>query len=180
MSASIITLNGKTPRVAEGTFVAPSAVLIGDVEIAEDASVWYHTVLDGRAAPIRIGARTNVQDQSRLITQSGGGAILVGADVLIGHTVSMHATKGDCVLEDEAFVGINAHVDSAVICSKSIVAACAEVRPGARVESGQMWGGAPAKLLRELRPGEDMWAKAGAGHYVHEAATHRAALQDID
>lgn len=177
MEPIIKAANGKKPNIHPSAFVAPTAVILGDVEIGPDASVWFHCLVDGREGKITIGARTNIQDGSRLRTV--GGNIEIGEDVLVGHSVTLLAENRDCSLEDESFVGIKSAVNSAVVRSKSIVAACGVVAPGTEIVSGEMWGGAPAQKLRDLKAGEDLWAKGGAAHYVHEAEVHTNALKTM-
>lgn len=174
----LIGFEGTAPRIDPAAFVAPGAIVIGDVEIGAGASIWYNCVLRGDVNRIRIGPRTNVQDGSVLHVDSPdeGGAghpTLIGADVLIGHLAMVHG----CVLHDRAFVGLGAIVmDGCAIESDAMLAAGAMLTPGKRIPAGQLWAGRPAKYLRDLRPEEIAANQAGVAHYVALAGRHRAAL----
>ncbi|MEM8987781.1 MAG: gamma carbonic anhydrase family protein [Pseudomonadota bacterium] len=173
MQPLILPYHGKTPKIDDAAFIAPGAVVVGDVEIGPDASVWYGCVLRGDAGAIRIGARSNVQDGTVIHMDDGGTPTLIGEDVLIGHKVMLHG----CTIEDRGFVGMSATVlDGAVVKSGGLVAANAFVTPGKTVSAGELWAGSPAKMIRELREGEDKWAELGAAHYVETGKKHIAAL----
>ncbi|GAB4536398.1 MAG: gamma carbonic anhydrase family protein [Parvularculaceae bacterium] len=176
MKPLILPFEGKTPKIHDTAFIAPGAVLIGDVEIGPEASVWYNCVLRGDVNAIRIGARSNIQDGSVLHADApdvGGSPCIIGEAALIGHLCMLHG----CRIENNGFVGMKATVlDGVVVQSGAIVAACAFVTPGKVVKTGEMWAGAPAKMLRELKGAEDAWAAFGTDHYVKNAARHAAAL----
>lgn len=176
MEPIIKEANGKTPKIHASAFVAPTAVVLGDVEIGPEASIWFHCVIDGRKGNVTVGARSNVQDGSHVRVVRDGTKVVIGEDVLVGHSAVLIAEEQDCIVEDEGFIGIKSVVASAIVRSKSIVAACANVVSGSDVTSGEMWGGAPAHKLRDLRPGEEAWARGGSAHYVHESDVHRQAL----
>ncbi|MBV9931102.1 MAG: gamma carbonic anhydrase family protein [Alphaproteobacteria bacterium] len=177
--ATLIPFGGRAPRVDAEAFVAPGAVLIGDIEIGAEASVWYNCVLRGDVNRIRIGARTNIQDGSVLHVDSphpgaaAGHPTLIGEEVLIGHLAMVHG----CVLHDRAFVGLGAIVmDGCEIESFGMLAAGALLTPGKRIPAGQLWAGRPAKYVRDLTPAEREANLAGVFHYVELARAHRAAL----
>jgi len=177
--ATLIPFGGKAPRIAPDAFVAPGAVLIGDVEIGAEASIWYNCVLRGDVNRIRIGARTNIQDGSVLHVDSphagaeAGHPTIIGEEVLIGHLAMVHG----CILHDRAFVGLGAIVmDGCEIESFGMLAAGALLTPGKRIPSGQLWAGRPAKYVRDLTPAERDANLAGVFHYVELARAHRAAL----
>jgi carbonic anhydrase/acetyltransferase-like protein (isoleucine patch superfamily) len=108
----IYTLDGVTPKVAPDAFIAPTAAVIGDVEIGSETGVWFHCLVRGDLNYIRIGARTNIQDGAIIHVDSGGLAAVIGDDVTVGHNAVIHA----CTLKNRAFVGISATVlDGAVI-----------------------------------------------------------------
>jgi len=116
----LYTFEGKTPVVHPRAWVAPTAAVIGDVEIAEEASIWYHCVLRGDTNIIRIGPRTNIQDGTIVHVNAGRQSTIIGADVTVGHAAIIHA----CRLEDRAFVGMGATVlDDAVIEAGGVLAA---------------------------------------------------------
>jgi gamma-carbonic anhydrase len=163
--AQLIPFGGKAPRLDESAFVAPGAVLIGDIEIGPEASIWYNCVLRGDVNRIRIGARTNIQDGSVLHVDSPrpgtpeGLPTLIGEDVLIGHMAMVHG----CVLEDRAFVGLGAIVmDGCRIESDAMLAAGAMLTPGKTIPRGQLWAGRPAKYVRDLSESDLAGMRASA------------------
>jgi carbonic anhydrase/acetyltransferase-like protein (isoleucine patch superfamily) len=147
----IISYRGKRPKIAAGAFVAPTAVLAGDVEVAAGASVWFHCVLRGDVNFIRIGASSNVQDGTVIHCRTGGWPTLVGANVTIGHSVVLHA----CTLQDGAFVGMQAVVmDNCIIEEDAMLAAGALLSPGKIVKRRELWAGRPAKFARAVSDDE--------------------------
>ena len=180
MPALIMPHHGIAPKIATGVFVADTAVLIGDVEIAEGASIWFGCVLRGDGNSIRIGPRTNIQDGTiiHVNSQPDGGrgahsyACLIGSDVTVGHMALLHG----CTLEDGAFVGMKACVmDGVVVEGQAMVAAGALITPGKRVKRGELWAGSPAKPMRQLNDGELELFKWTAEHYVGRAREYRGA-----
>lgn len=175
---SIITLNGKTPRIHDTAFIAPGCRIIGDVEVGEGASIWYNCVIRGDVNFIRIGARSNVQDGSVIHCDSGFGdnagfPTIIGEDCLVGHMAMLHG----CVIEDRGFVGLGAIVmDGCVIESEAMLAAGAMLTPGKRISSGQLWGGRPAKYMRDLDAAFHIGNRMGVAHYVQNGAAHKAAI----
>lgn len=168
MPALIRPHHGVSPTIADSAFIAETAVIIGEVEIAEDASIWYGAVLRGDGNYIKVGARTNVQDGCIVHINSGLYPCLIGADITIGHGAIIHA----CTLEDECFVGMGAIVlDGAVVERHAMVAAGALVSPGKRVPAGELWAGNPAKKLRDLRPEDIEGFKASVTGYVDLSKT---------
>lgn len=166
----IVPYAGHTPKVADDAFVAPGVVLVGDVEIASQANVWFGCVLRGDVGPIRVGPRTNIQDLTMVHVDSKQYPTLIGADVTIGHNALIHA----CVLEDGSFVGMAATVmDGAVVEGGGMVAAGALVTPGKRVRKGELWGGSPARLLRELRPDDLANFGRTVAHYAEKGADYK-------
>ncbi|HUY67710.1 MAG TPA: gamma carbonic anhydrase family protein [Alphaproteobacteria bacterium] len=156
----ILPYRGITPKIDPRAFVAPGAVIIGDVEIGPDSSVWFGCVLRGDVNYIRIGSRTNIQDGTVIHTASGqqpasatskipkdGYPTIIGDDVTVGHMALLHA----CTLKDNSFVGMQAGVmDGAVIESHAMLAAGGLLTPGKTIPKGQLWAGTPAKYLRDL------------------------------
>jgi carbonic anhydrase/acetyltransferase-like protein (isoleucine patch superfamily) len=178
MDALILPFQGKTPRIHETAFIAPGAVIIGDVEIGPESSVWYGSVLRADLNKIIVGARSNIQDGSIIHVDDsahGGTPCIIGDDVLIGHKCMLHG----CTIEDKGFVGMCATVlDRAVVEGSGFLAAGAFLGGGKRLPAGEMWAGLPAKKIRDLKPGEDMMMLAGAAHYVQEAVAHQTAIND--
>ncbi len=166
MKPLIRTYKGVTPQIAEDAFIAENAVIIGDVEVGEQSSIWYGVVLRGDVERIRIGKRSNVQDGTIVHVTEGKFGTYIGDDVLIGHNAVVHG----CTLEDGAFVGMGAVVlDGAVVEGGAMVAAGALVAPGKRVKSGELWGGNPARKMRDLTPEQIKGLKMGTDHYVDVA-----------
>jgi carbonic anhydrase/acetyltransferase-like protein (isoleucine patch superfamily) len=176
----ILPFEGKTPKIHDSAFIAPGAMIIGDVEIGPEASIWYNCVVRADINFIRIGARSNVQDGSVLHVESdygdGGHPVIIGENVLIGHMAIVHG----CVLEDRAFVGMGSIVmDGCVIESDAMLAAGAMLTPGKRLPSRQLWSGRPAKFMRDLDDEAVRNMQRGVKGYVHEAALHTAALKAL-
>ncbi len=167
----ILPFAGAVPRLGRGVFVAPGAVVIGDVELGDEANVWFGCVIRGDDHFVRIGARTNVQDGTVIHVSKDTHPTVIGADVTIGHGVRLHG----CTLEDRCMVGIGAIVlDGAVVESGAIVAAGAVVSPGKRVKAGELWAGCPAKLARAVRDAEREFLRVNAAHYCGLARAYLA------
>ncbi len=165
----IYRLGEHEPRVAATAWVADSAAVIGRVELAEGASVWYGCVLRGDNDWLRIGRNSNVQDGSVLHTDSGI-ELLVGEGVTIGHQVMLHG----CSIGDGSLIGIQSVVmNRARIGRHCIVGAGALVTEGKEFPDGSMIMGAPAKVVRALKPEEIARLAGSAAHYVQQAERHR-------
>jgi carbonic anhydrase/acetyltransferase-like protein (isoleucine patch superfamily) len=171
----LLPYKDKFPKVAKGAFIAPGAVLVGDIEIGAGASVWYNCVLRGDVNRIRIDRDANVQDGT-VIHVDRDFPTLIGENVLIGHLAMVHG----CILEPGAFVGMKSTVmDGCLVESQGMVAAGALLSPGKRVGRGELWAGVPAKHRRDLTP-EEMEDMAGtAGRYVGYAQAHSRSLGDM-
>ena len=179
---TIIAIHGKAPRIHDSAFIAPGCRIIGDVEIGPDASIWYNCVLRGDVSRIVIGARSNVQDGSVLHCDPArpgdpdGSPLLIGEDVLIGHLAMVHG----CVLEDRAFVGLGAVVmNKARIGSDAMLAAGAMLTEGKVIEPRQLWGGRPARFMRELDDRAIAGMRMGTAHYVENGRHHRALVDPL-
>ncbi|WP_415882992.1 gamma carbonic anhydrase family protein [Neptuniibacter sp. QD72_48] len=166
---NVRTYQGFTPKLGERVFVDPSAVVLGDVEIGDDCSIWPLTVIRGDMHRIRIGARTSVQDGSVLhITHAGpynpdGFPLIIGDDVTIGHQAMLHG----CTIGSRVLVGMGAMVmDGAVVEDEVIIGAGSLVPPGKKLESGYLYVGRPAKQQRELTEKERSFFSYTAGNYV--------------
>jgi len=155
-------------------FVAPTAVLIGDVTIGEQASVWFGTVLRADMDRIEIGARSNVQDNSTIHTDEHEPTI-IGEDVTIGHNALVHSS----VVERNVLIGqASVLVGGCVVGTGTIVGAGAVVPQGMRVPPGSLVVGVPAKVVREARPEDARWTVRAAEHYVELGAWYRDHLKD--
>lgn len=151
--AIIKEVRGHVPVVGEGTFLAETAVLIGDVTVGRDCSIWYGAVLRGDVNSIRIGDRTNIQDGAVVHTLYDGAPhpsqAHIGGDVSIGHNAIIHGA----VIEDGCLIGMGATVlDNAVVASGCIVAASALVLSGAKLEPDSVYAGVPARKVKEITP----------------------------
>ncbi|CAI5469540.1 unnamed protein product [Closterium sp. Yama58-4] len=171
---TIMNLFDKLPEVPANAFVAPSAAVIGDVQIGQRSSVWYNAILRGDVNSIRVGADTNIQDGCivHVAKTNLAGKILptiIGSRVTVGHNAILHA----CTVEDEAFVGIGATLlDGVVVESGAMVAAGALVVQNTRIPSGQIWAGSPAKFFRTLTAAERAFIAKSAESYASLAEVH--------
>ncbi|MEO6487331.1 MAG: gamma carbonic anhydrase family protein [Thermoanaerobaculia bacterium] len=155
--------DGKEPRLGAHVFVAENATLIGDIELADDVSIWYGTVLRGDIHFIRIGARTNIQDNCVLHVEHGTGPVVIGEQVTVGHAAVVHG----CTVGRGALIGIGAKILShAVIGEHALVAAGAVVTEGMEVPPRTLVAGVPAKIKRDLTPEELLRMERGWRVYV--------------
>jgi carbonic anhydrase/acetyltransferase-like protein (isoleucine patch superfamily) len=168
--AHLIPYRGRSPRVHPSAFVAPTAVLIGDVEVGPESSIWFGAVLRGDHPEhgIRIGARTSIQDNC-VLHVSAEGPTLVGDDVTIGHG----AVFESCQVRRGALVGMNAVLlHHAVIGEESLVAALSVVPTGMEVPPRTLVAGAPARVRKTLEGASAGWIKGSADHYVELSRTY--------
>jgi carbonic anhydrase/acetyltransferase-like protein (isoleucine patch superfamily) len=162
----ILPYEDKFPQIAEDAFIADNAVIIGDVVIGSQSSIWYNCVVRGDVNYIRIGKRTNIQDGTIIHVHRNNGPTIIGDDVTIGHKALLHA----CVIEDLSFIGMGAQViDYATVKSKAMVAASALISPNKTIPSGDLWGGIPAKYMRKLTDEELDHISISAQNYVELA-----------
>lgn len=172
---AIYELDGTAPRIAESAWVADSAQVMGNVELADDASIWFGAVLRGDTETIRIGRRSNVQDSSVLHADMGM-PLVVGDDVTVGHKVMLHG----CTIGDGALIGIGAIVlNGARIGKGCLVGAGALVTEGKEFPDGSMILGSPARVVRELTAEQRDGLRLSALHYVENARRYRAGLKKI-
>ncbi len=165
----ILPYNGVIPRCHESVFVAGGAIVVGDVEIGEDSSVWFNTVVRGDINRIRIGKRTNVQDNCTLHVTTVH-PVEVGDSVTFGHGVVAHG----CVIEDFCLIGIGAVVlDGAVIGTGSVIGAGAVVAPRTIVPPHSLVMGVPGKVVKTLAPESVIANRLTADHYVEYARDYR-------
>lgn len=151
--AYIREIRGHTPQVGENTFLAETAVLVGDVTVGRDCSIWYNAVLRGDVNTITIGDRTNIQDGVVIHTLFDGSKhpsqTHIGNDVSVGHNAVIHGA----IIEDNCLIGMGATVlDNAVVASGCIVAANALVLSGSKLEPNSVYAGIPAKKVKEITP----------------------------
>jgi carbonic anhydrase/acetyltransferase-like protein (isoleucine patch superfamily) len=163
-------VQGRTPAIGRA-FVAPTAVVAGDVQLADDAGIYFGCVVVARGARITIGRRTNVQDNTFLVTDFAHGDLVVGENVTFGHNVRMGAGR----IEDDALIGMAARVDHGVVVERgACIAAGAWVEAGTVVNAGWIWAGRPARPFREVRPGERAAFAEGVDVYVRYGAVYLA------
>jgi carbonic anhydrase/acetyltransferase-like protein (isoleucine patch superfamily) len=160
--ASLIEFKGKKPILGERVFIAEGAKVIGDVEIGDDSSVFYNTVIRADLAEIRIGKRTNIQDNVTVHLSTGVG-VHVGDDVTVGHNAILHA----CDVDDHVLIGMGAILmDGVHIKSDSVVAAGAVVTQNKEFPERSLIVGAPAHVVRELTEDEIRKFHENAEHYL--------------
>jgi carbonic anhydrase/acetyltransferase-like protein (isoleucine patch superfamily) len=170
----ISPFQGRVPRIAPSAFVASSADVIGEVELGENASVWFQCVLRGDIELIRVGANSNVQDGSVVHTDAGAPA-LIGEWVTVGHRAVIHG----CTIEDHCLIGMGALVLSrARVGAGSIVAAGAVVPEDAVIAPRSLVMGVPARLRRELGDADLAFIDAHAEHYVRRREVYLA-MKDL-
>ena len=166
----VLSYDGKAPRLAASVFLAEGSVVAGDVEIGEDSSVWFGTVVRGDVNHVRIGARTNLQDLTVVHVHAGKHPTIIGDDVTAGHRAVLHG----CTVKDRCLVGIGAIVmDGAVVGPDAMVGAGALVPPGMVVPPGKLVLGSPARVIRDLTPAELASLRDTAARYVGYAAKYR-------
>jgi carbonic anhydrase/acetyltransferase-like protein (isoleucine patch superfamily) len=166
-----------SPRIAASAYVDETALVIGDVTLEEDVSLWPKVVARGDVSTIHVGARTNIQDGTILHVSHdsefapGGFPLRIGADITVGHQAILHG----CTVEDRCLIGMAATVmDGAIIRSGAILGAGSLVPPGNDLEGGYLWVGSPARRVRPLREQEEAFLDYSAAHYVELKNRHRA------
>ncbi len=143
----IKSVRGFTPIIGNNVYIAETAAIIGDVVIGDDCSIWFSAVVRGDVNSIRIGNKVNIQDGSVLHTLYQKSTIEIGNNVSIGHNVCIHGAK----IENDVLIGIGSTIlDGAVIGSNSIIAANSLVLSNTIVEPGSLYGGSPAKKLKDI------------------------------
>ena len=149
--AIIRKVRGFTPKIGQGTFLADNAVVVGDVTIGDECSIWFGAVLRGDVNTITIGNRVNVQDGSVLHTLYQKSVIEIGDDVSIGHNVTIHGAK----INDMALIGMGSTIlDHAEIGEGAIIAAGSVVLSGTKVGPHELWAGSPAKFKKMVDPAQ--------------------------
>ena len=176
---NLIPIHGHTPKIHDSAFIAPGCTIIGDVEIGAGSSIWYNCVLRADVSRIVIGERSNVQDGSVLHCDPPrpgdpeGSPLIIGDDVLIGHMAMVHG----CTIHDRGFVGLGAiAMNKSVIGSDAMLAAGAMLTEGKVIEPRSLWGGRPARFMRELSDEAIAGMRMGVVHYAKNATAHAAAV----
>tara|TARA_B100000686_G_scaffold181640_1_gene188647 strand:+ start:197 stop:769 length:573 start_codon:yes stop_codon:yes gene_type:complete len=171
----ILPFGEHVPRIDTSVFVAPDATIIGDVEIGAASGIWFKCVLRGDVRSIRVGVATNIQDGTIVHVTRQRASTEIGSHVTIGHRAIIHG----CVIGDGAFIGMAATImDHAVVEAGAMVAAGTLVTPGKSVGAGELWGGAPAKYMRDLSEEEKSYMADAARHYSELGEAYRRQLVD--
>ncbi len=166
----IITYKGITPKIDPSVFLADGVHIIGDVEIGKDSSVWFNTVIRGDVNYIRIGERTNIQDNTVVHVTNKKFPTHIGSNVTIGHSAVIHA----CTISDYSLIGMGAVIlDDAHVGKFSLIAAGAVVTMGMVIPEGTLAAGVPAKVIRALSEDERKFLIQSAQNYVDYVATYR-------
>lgn len=173
----IRSFNGISPNIHTSAYIDDTALVIGDVTIGEDSSLWPMTVSRGDVNTIRIGVRTNIQDTCVLhVTHDGefsrgGYPLIIGDEVTVGHRATLHA----CEIGNLCLIGMSATImDGAVLGDRVIIGAGSLVPPGKQLESGCLYVGSPVRKARELNEKEHAHIKYSARHYMRLKDKHRA------
>ena len=167
--ACILAFNGKTPKIGKGAFIAPTAALIGDVEIGDGASVWFGAVLRADEAAIRIGAHTSVQDNVVIHVYKGHDTV-IDDRVTIGHGAILEA----CHVGEGALIGMNAVIlNRSTIGTNAVVAAGSVVLEDQEVPAATLVAGAPAKVKKQLEGSAKKWSEVSSAAYVRLTKEYR-------
>ena len=177
---NILAYRGKLPNIDESAFIAPNAVISGDVLIGKNSGIWYGCVLRGDVTKITIGENSNIQDNCVLHgtrpnhaqnkTGLEGAPVVVGNNVTIGHGAIIHA----CIIEDNSFIGMGCLVmDNARVEQYGMLAAGGVLTPGKVIKAGQIWAGNPAKYFRDMTQVEKDYIKTSADNYCELAKEYK-------
>ncbi len=158
------------PTIADDAWIAENAAVIGDVEIGAESNIWFGCTVRGDVNDIKIGKRTNIQDNSVIHVTRKLSGTYIGDEVTVGHSAILHA----CTIGNRAFIGMGACVmDEAIVEDGAMVAAGALVTPKKVVKSGQLWGGSPARYMRDLTEEETVFLAISADNYVRLANEYK-------
>ena len=170
MSPIILPYKGITPTIHPDAWIAPGAVIVGDVHIGAHSNIWFGCVIRGDVNSIRIGERTNIQDGTVIHVTRKTGPTTIGSGITVGHKALIHAAT----IHDDSFVGMGSVVlDFAVIETGGFLAAGAILTPHKRIPTGQMWAGNPAKYFRDLKPQEVEHIPVSARNYVNLSSEYK-------
>ncbi len=169
----LISYEGVEPKIHSSVFVAPGAMIIGDVTIGTESSVWFNAVLRGDLEPIRIGCRTNIQDGT-VIHMDKDMPCLIGDDVTVGHGAILHS----CTIDNDALIGMGAILlTGARIGERAIIAAGTLVLEGQEIPAGTIAMGVPAKVRREITEAERIRVQQGKNDYVLRGKIMRESIK---
>lgn len=163
------TYGGKNPKLASNVFLAPGTQIIGDVEIGNESSVWFNSVIRGDVNFVRIGDRTNIQDLSMVHVATDSYPTLIGHDVTIGHRALIHA----CSIGDRCLIGMGAILmDGVEVGQDCLVAAGSLVTERTKIPDGSVVMGSPARVIRQIRDKEREWIIWSSGNYKRLASEY--------
>jgi gamma-carbonic anhydrase len=169
---SVLPYRGVHPDIHATVFLADGSRVIGDVRIGANSSVWFNAVIRGDVCPVRIGERTNVQDNATLHVTHDTGPLHIGSNVTIGHAATLHA----CTVQDHVLIGMGAVLlDNCTVESWSVVAAGSVVTQGFRVPSGMLVAGVPARVIRAITEKERATIIESPENYIRYSGHHREA-----
>lgn len=172
----LYSLRGMTPQIDPSAWIAPTAVLIGDVRIGQGANIWFNCVLRGDTNPVIVGARSNVQDGTVVHVDHGDHPAIIGDDVTIGHAAIIHA----CHLKNRAFIGMGATVmDGAVVEEAGLLGARGLLGPGKCIGRQELWAGSPAKFVRVMSDEERARWDETIPHYLGLTAEYIKTLRPV-
>lgn len=183
----ILSYKDKKPSINPSCFIAQNAVISGDVEIGEGSAIWYFCILRGDVSSIKIGKNTNIQDgttihvtrPNHLANKTGaeGGKAIIGNNVTVGHNCIIHAST----LRDNCFVGMGSILmDLSVMEEGSMLAAGSVLTPKTIVKSGELWGGVPARKMRDLKPEEVAYIQTSADNYYTLAMEYKNECKEVE
>lgn len=176
-SAKLYSYKGVSPKIHQSAFLCDGVKIIGDVEIGENCSVWFNTVIRGDVHYIKIGNNTNIQDMCMLHVTNGKYSLNIGSNVSIAHSVTLHGSN----IKDNVLIGIGAKVlDNSVVNSFSLVAAGSLVRENFVVPEGVLVAGVPAKIVRDLNEREIEMIKQTPINYINYSKEFRNSIKAID
>lgn len=157
------------PSVDDSVFLADGVRITGDVRIAPNCGIWFNTVIRGDVNHVEILQNTNIQDNCTLHVSHDASPLLIGKNVTVGHNAILHS----CTIGDNVLIGMGAIVlDNTVVESLSMIAAGAMVRPNSRIETGKLYGGIPAKYIRDLTKAEMEYFQTSADNYAAYASEY--------
>jgi len=173
----ILEYNGVAPQIAPSVFLAPSACVIGDVQIGEESSLWFNVLVRGDVNFIRIGKRTNIQDATVIHVTHKTHPTIIGDGVSVGHSVTLHG----CHVQDGCLIGIGAILlDGVEVGESSMIAAGSLLTPGTRVPPRSLVMGSPARVRKELTDAECAHFQAIAERYIQYQEDYRTRVKRID
>ncbi|MCC6550611.1 MAG: gamma carbonic anhydrase family protein [Ignavibacteriaceae bacterium] len=166
---TIISYKGISPKIDKSVFIADGVRITGDVEIGERSSIWFNTVIRADVNHVRIGSNTNIQDNATLHVSYDSTPLIIGDNVTVGHNAILHS----CVVGNNVLIGMGAIVlDNTIIENFSMIAAGAMVRPHSKIETGKLYGGIPAKYIRDLTQDEMEYFQKSSDNYALYASDY--------